>query len=146
MRGVRGDDGSVLVLVLGLAAVLLLLVGVVADVSATVLAKRSVASAADGAAISAAQALDYPAFYSRGLSGGVPLSDAGVAERVATYELAAARDQPGLQLRASVQEGAAVVDARRTLRLPFSGRLGRSAVEVSARARARAPLAALPPG
>jgi len=141
----RGDDGTVLVLTLGLSALLLVLVGVVVDVSATVLAKRSVASAADGAAVSAAQELDYDVFYAGGLSGEVPLSDARVAARVAGYEALAARDQPGLRLDGHVEDGAvAVVTGTRVVALPFSGWLGDGTVEVTAQARARAPLA--PPG
>ena len=143
----HGDDGTVLVLTLGLAALLLVLVGVVVDVSVTVLAKRSVASAADGAAISAAQALDYDVFYASGLAGGVPLSSEGVAERVATYEVLAAREQPGLRLYGSVEGGGtAVVTGTRAVALPFTGWLGDGTVEVTAQARARAPLAQAEPG
>lgn len=139
----QGDDGTVLVLVLGMAALLLVLVGVVVDVSVAVLAKRSAASAADGAAVSAAQALDQEAFYARGAGEGVPLSPDLVAERVAAYEAAAAGGQPGLQLRGDVEGGVtAVVVAERLVDLPFSGLLGRGPVDVVAVARARSPLAA----
>lgn len=137
----RGDDGSVLVLVVGLFGVLLLLVAVVVDVSAAVLAKRSLASTADGAAVSAAQALDETAFYAHGPGEGVPLSEAGVEQRVAVY--AQGTGQPGLALDGHVEGGlVAVVTAHRTVRLPFSGWLGRSSVELTAVARARAPLVA----
>ena len=146
-RGPAGEDGSVLVLVLGLAALLLVLVGVVVDVSATVLAKRSVASAADGAAISAAQALDYDVFYAQGPGTAVPLSAAGVADRVATYQAQAARDQPGLQLSGYLDGTAtAVVTGSRTVRLPFSRWVGPGSVTVTAEARARAPLVTARPG
>ena len=83
MRPPARDEGSVLVLVLGMAGLLLLLVGVVVDVSVAVLAKRSAASAADGAAVSAAQALDQEVFYEVGAASGVPLSPPAVADRVA---------------------------------------------------------------
>lgn len=130
-----------LVLVLGLFAVLLLLVGVVVNVSAVVLAKRSLASSADGAAVSGAQALDYSVFYASGPGQGVPLSDAGVSERVAAYEGHAAVGQPGLRLSARVEGGfTAVVTATRTLELPFGGWLGVEDVAIGAVARARAPL------
>ena len=138
----RRDEGSVLVLVLGMAGLLLVLVGVVVDVSVAVLAKRSAASAADGAAVSAAQALDQEVFYAVGAAGGVPLSPAAVVDRVAEYQGAAAADQPGLQLSGDVEGGVvAVVVATRTVDLPFSGLLGRAPLEVAAVARARAPLA-----
>ena len=143
MRRPGGDDGTVLVLVLGMAALLLVLVGVVVDVSVAVLAKRSAASAADGAAVSAAQALDQEAFYERGAGAGVPLSAGLVAERVAMYEAAVGSGQPGLRLTSDVEAGVtAVVVAERTLDLPFSGLLGRGPVDMVAVARARAPLAA----
>ena len=143
MRRPRSDDGTVLVLVLGMAGLLLVLVGVVVDVSVAVLAKRSAASAADGAAVSAAQALDQEAFYERGAAGGVPLSVELVAERVARYEAAVAAGQPGLRLRGQIEGGVtAVVVAERAVDLPFSGLLGRGPVDVVAVARARAPLAA----
>lgn len=137
-----GEQGSVLVLVLGLVGVLVLLVGVVVDVSAAVLAKRAVASAADGAAVSGAQGIDYPTFYARGPGTGVPLSAEQVRRRVGAYAGSAGADQPGLQLSARVEgSGTAVVLASRTIRLPFSGRLGFASVRVQAEARARAPLA-----
>lgn len=140
-RRPRGDDGSVLMLVVGLFGVLVLLVGVVVDVSAVVLAKRSLASAADGAAVSGAQALDYTVFYAKGPGEGVPLSEVGVRDRVAVYADGAAAAQPGLVMRGTVDGGyVAVVAAERTVRLPFSGWLGVSDVEVQAIARARAPL------
>ncbi len=121
----HGDDGSVLVLVLGLFAVLLLLVGVVVDVSAVVLARRSLSSTADGAAVAAAQALDEAVFYTRGPGEGVPLSPAGVAQQVASYAGAVADDQPGLVLTGAVDGGyTAVVTARRTVEVPFGGWLG----------------------
>ena len=143
MRRPAGDDGSVLVLVLGMSALLLVLVAVVVDVSVAVLSRRSVASAADGAAVSAAQALDQQALYDRGLDAGVPLSAAAVADRVAAYEAVAAPGQPGLRLEGGVEGGVmAVVVARRTVRLPFSAFLGRAPVEVVAVARARSPVTA----
>jgi len=138
-----GDEGTVLVLVLGMAGLLLVLVGVVVDVSVAVLAKRSTASAADGAAVSAAQALDQEAFYERGAAAGVPLSPQLVADRVAQYEGAVAGGQPGLRLRGDVEGGVtAVVVAERAVDLPFSGLLGRGPTQVVAVARARAPVVA----
>jgi len=53
--GSRSDEGTVLFLTLGLSVILLLVVAVVVDVSAVILAKRGVSSAADGAALAAAR-------------------------------------------------------------------------------------------
>lgn len=135
------DEGSVLVLVVGLAVVLMLLVAVVVDVSALVLQRRSLASTADGAAVSGAQGIDYPAFYAAGPGAGVPLSGSEVAARVAEYAAGASEDQPGLQLSSAVEGGhVAVVTARRTVHLPLGSGLGVGDVEVTAVARARAPV------
>lgn len=141
MSRVRGDRGSVLLLVVGLFAVALLLVGVVVNVSAVILARRSLVGAADGAALSAAQALDEQVFYERGVAGGVPLSEQGVRERVAAYAELAAPGQPGLSLSGRVEDGyTAVVLARRTVTLPFGGWLDLTAVDLTAEARASSPL------
>ena len=135
----RRDDGSVLLLVIGFAGLLLTLVAVVADLSAVVLAKRGVASAADGAAVSAAQALDLDAVYDAGLGAVLPLSPGDARARVAAYEGQARAQQPGLRLGLRLEGRTAVVTGSRTVRLPF--RLpGTGAVRVSAVARARAPV------
>ena len=135
----RRDDGSVLLLVIGFAGLLLVLVAVVADVSAVVLAKRNVASAADGAAVSAAQALDLDTVYDQGLGEQLPLSAADARARVAAYEAQSRGAQPGLRLVLRVEGRTAVVTGARTVRLPF--RLpGTGPVRVSAVARSRAPV------
>ena len=137
--GASRDQGSVLVLVLGFAGILLVLVAVVVDVSAVVLAKRGVASAADGAAVSAAQALDLDAVHREGLGAQIPLSPAAAGVRVAAYEGQVRGQQPGLRLVLRVEGRTAVVTGTRTVRLPF--RLpGTGPVRVSAVARARAPV------
>ena len=139
-RRPQGDDGTVLLLVVGLTAVLLLAVGLVVNVSAVVLAKRSLASTADGAAVSAAQALDSGTFYATGLGGGIPLDPAGAAERVAAYRADAEAGQPGLRMTVRVEGRTAVVRATRTVTLPLA-LLSTGPVTVEAEARARAPLA-----
>lgn len=138
-RRPSGDEGTVLVLVLGFTGILVLLVGVVVDVSAVVLAKRGVASAADGAAVSAAQALDLEAVYAGGLGAQVPLRLSEARSRVAAYEAHARPAQPGLSLALRLDGRTAVVTGARTVALPF--RLpGTESVRVSAVARARAPV------
>lgn len=138
---IRRDEGSVLVLTLGLFGVLLLLVAVVVDVSAVILAKRAVASAADSAAVAAAQSLDEQALYGAGLADEVPLSPTLVADVVAVYAAQAAVSQPGLQMSGAVTGAAsATVVASRVITLPMSGRLGVEQVTVTSVATARAPL------
>jgi Flp pilus assembly protein TadG len=139
----RRDDGTVLVLTLGLAGLLLLAVAVVVNVSAVVLAKRGVASAADGAAVSAAQALDEGTLYAAGLDGEIPLSAADAAARVRVYQADAQLGQPGLQLSVRLEGNTAVVTGVRQVRPPFPV-LGQGEVTVTAVARARAPVVGSP--
>ena len=137
----RGEQGTVLVLVLGFAMLLALMVGVVVNVSAAALARRAVAGAADGAAVAAAQALDVDALYRDGLSGErLPLSPAGARQRVAAYGAQVAATQPGLRLSVTVQGPTASVVAVREVQLPFGRLVGLRPLRVEATARARAPL------
>lgn len=141
VAGRTGDEGTVLVLVLGFTAVLLLMVGVVVNVSAAALARRAVASAADGAAVAAAQSLDLPALYAGGVAQGrLPLDPAEAGARVAAYGQQAALTQPGLQLTVAVDGSTATVVAVREVRLPFSRLAGLGPLRVQATARARAPV------
>jgi len=140
MKG-RRDEGTVLVLVIGFAFILVVMVAVVVNVSAVVLAKRGVASAADGAAVSAAQSLDVEALYRDGLREQLPLSLAGARARVATYNTQAEAQQPGLALVVRLDGRAAVVTATRTVRLPFPVPGSTGSVLVESVARARAPAA-----
>jgi uncharacterized membrane protein len=127
----------VLLLVLGFTVVLLLLVAVVVDVSAVLLAQRGVASAADGAAVAAAQRLDEASFYARGLHGTVPLDPEGVRATVAEY---AASVAPETQLEGGTADGrTVVVRAERVVRLPLGG-LGRRSVLVQSVAHATVPV------
>lgn len=140
MRG-RRDDGTVLVLVIGFAFILVVMVAVVVNVSAVVLAKRGVASAADGAAVSAAQSLDVEALYRDGLREQLPLNLAEARGRVATYNAQAEAQQPGLALVVRLDGRTAVVTATRTVRLPFPVPGSTGSVLVESVARARAPAA-----
>lgn len=137
----RGDDGTILVLTLGFAGILLVVVGIVVNVSSVILAKRAVASAADGAALSAVQALDLDRLYAGGIGAAVPLSPGEAATRVELYRADAARTQPGLRMTVRLDGDGAVVTAVRTVRPPFPV-LGTGPVEVTSVARARAPVVA----
>ena len=142
VRAVTADRGSVMLLTIGLSAVLLLLVAVVVDVSAVVLSKRALVNAADGAAIAAAQQPDREAISrsETALDERLPLDVDLVDEVVATYASDAQSGQPGLVLQSSVDGGTvAVVDAYRTVRLPFSGWLGVLRVDLHAVGRAQSP-------
>jgi Flp pilus assembly protein TadG len=138
-RRLRGDDGTILVLTLGFAGILVVVVGLVVNVSAVVLAKRGVASAADGAAVSAAQALSLTAVYEDGLGSQIPLDQGAAAERVLAYQDAAQASQPGLRLRVLVQGSTATVTGVREVTPPFP-LFGTGPRQVTAVARARAPV------
>jgi hypothetical protein len=137
----RDDSGTILVLVLGFTAVLLMLVGVVLSVSSVVLAKRALASATDGAAVAAAQELDLAVLYERGLGQTIPLSREQVREAVERYQLRVQGAQPGIDLVGDVSSDGttALVQGVRQVSLPFGQLLGFRPVEVQAEARARAP-------
>ncbi len=125
---------------MGFTVVLLLVIAVVVDASAVILAKRGAASAADGAAAAAAQQSDAAAVRA-GLHGQLPLDERQVTSVVATYESDLRAGQPGLRLSAAVEQGStAVVEATRTVQLPFAGWLGVGQVQVTAQARARSPV------
>ena len=80
------DEGTVLLLIVGLVAVVGLLVAVVTDVTALYLQRRDLVSAADGAALAGAQAVDEETIYTQGLptSGPLPLDED--AARAAVHE------------------------------------------------------------
>jgi Putative Flp pilus-assembly TadE/G-like len=69
-----GDDGSILVLIIGYTAIAAVLIVVGIDVSKVFLAQRALASTADSAALAAAQGVDTHAVYDGpGLRCGAPL-------------------------------------------------------------------------
>lgn len=130
-------------LTLGLALVLMALVVVVVDVSVVALARRNVASAADGAALVAAQQPDARVLNTRrdALNRRLPLDQSEVVRVVAAYQREEVRRQPRLSMTASVSGGTeAVVQARRTVRLPFVSWFGVRDVVVRATGRARSPV------
>jgi hypothetical protein len=79
------DQGSVLLLLLGLVVLSALLVTVVLDVSALFLARRDLLAAVDGAALAGAQAVDEGAVYRDGVHGVLPLDPQRVTADVDEY-------------------------------------------------------------
>jgi uncharacterized membrane protein len=129
------EEGSILVLTLGYAVVLLALVLVVVDASAVFLARRGLASACDGASLSAAQSVDTGRVYASGVSG-VSLPLAGVQAAVGRYR---AQTYPDGALTGSVRGGdTVVVRGTRTVALPVVSWLGIGDVTVTADAEASA--------
>ena len=132
------DQGTVMVLMLGFAVVLIGLVVVVVDVSVVLLNQRGVASAADGAAVAAAQEISESEFYDRGLQEAVPLDEGAVRQAVAAY---AADVEPATRLSGSVTGGqTVVVVGERVVPLPFGRFVGRRNVTIRSIARATSPV------
>ncbi len=120
-----------MLLILGCVTIALLLVVVVVDASAVFLARRSLASDADGASIAAAQTVSRQTVYATGAGSSLPLD--AVQSVVARYS-------GGGGLVGSVERGAdgdvVVVTGRRPVRLPFASVLGIGPVTVTATSRA----------
>ena len=134
----RGDDGQMLILIAFFGVVLILFVAVVVDVSAVFLARRGLASQADGAALAAAQRLDLDAFYAGEGDDLLPLGD--VEAEVEEYVTA---NFPGTTIAdvALVDGGTAVsVTLERHVDLPLSPPGYEGGVDVTAEATARLPL------
>ncbi len=138
MRRPRGDDGQLLILITFFGVVLVLFVAVIVDASAAFLARRSLSSQADGAALAAAQNLDLDALYNGPGGDTLPLADAGDAVR--DYVGA---NFPGTEvLDVHLTDGgtAVTLTLRRHLRLPLSPPGYGGGVDVTASATARLPL------
>jgi uncharacterized membrane protein len=85
-QGRPRDEGTVLLLGLGLVALTLVLVGVVVDASRLYLTRRALAALADGAALAAAHDVDVAAVYRADRAPDVlPLSQGRAAADVAAY-------------------------------------------------------------
>jgi uncharacterized membrane protein len=134
-REVADDAGSILVLTLGYAVVVLALILVVVDVSAVFLSRRSLAAACDGASLAAAQAVDTDQVYRSGV-GGTSLPLAEVQAAVGRYQATAF---PQGALSGTVRGGdTVVVTGTRTVPLPVIRWLGVGDVSISASADASA--------
>lgn len=128
----RTDDGQLTLLIIGFVAIAAMLVIVGVDASKVFLAQRALSSAADAAAISAAQAVDKDAIYAGtggGCGGLLPLDPAEAQQRaeraVAEQDLGlrstfAALDDP----QADVSGGTVAVHLSGRVALPFGRVLG----------------------
>jgi uncharacterized membrane protein len=119
----RGDDGSVLPLVVGLVVVVVSLVTVVTDASVLFLSRRELQSIVDGASLAAAQAVDLDAYYAGDGSGDVALDPAlaRTAARSHVRRSPASSGLTGLRITSvSVAGGQVTVVGRTVVSLPFT--------------------------
>lgn len=138
MRRPKGDDGQLLVLIAFFGVVLVLFVAVIVDASAAFLARRSLSSQADGAALAAAQSLDLDAFYNGPGGESLPLADVGETAR--GYVDANFPGTEVLDVHLSDDGTAVTLTLRRHVRLPLSPPGYEDGVDVTASATARLPL------
>lgn len=149
----RADSGSITVLVIGYAAITILLLAVGIAASKVFLARRALAAAADEAALRAVQAVSTERIYSTGLACGraLPISRAAASQAAAK---AFAQSRPDLRRTfaglsaptTTVRAGVVTVRVSGTVRLPFRsslGRLdpGRGQVTITETAHATSPVA-----
>jgi hypothetical protein len=115
------DEGSVLVLAVGLVAILLLGIVVLVDGTAAFLQHRALLSIADSAALAGAQAIDLDAYYREGASAATTVDPVAVPSRVSTLVRRFGSElPPGLVIEEVSSDGQRVrVVLSAPLRLPF---------------------------
>ena len=147
--GRRDEDGSITPFILGLTVIAMLLIAGTVAVTSAHLSRMRMLDVADGAALSAANALDDSA-YATGVGESVPLSNVSVQERASAY--VASRPRPGSILAWRLAPGTGTPDGRTAVvaltgeaELPMIGpalrELGVS-VRISVRSEARADVVA----
>lgn len=128
------DDGSALILGIGLLVVCLTALAVLADASVALLQRQRLLALADGAALAGAQALDLSAYYATGASAATALDPAAVAGAVQRHlALSSAGDS---RLVSVESDGTDVrVTMAGPIRTPFLGALFDGEITVQSRAR-----------
>lgn len=137
----RADQGTVLLLIIGLVVLATLLVAVVTDISALYLERRQLVAAADGAALAGAQAVDEETIYRNGLpaTGPVPLDQEAAERAVRDYLSEAGLLTAKLEVNISTSATTVSVLLRTRSRLPVASTVTAGAsgsAEVSASATA----------
>jgi Flp pilus assembly protein TadG len=134
----KRDDGSVLILGIGLVGVCLLALAVVTDTTSAFLQRRSLYSIADSAALAGSQAIDLASYYANGASQATRLDTSAVTRKARSYLLGEGIQQqhPGLQIDAVTSDGITVqVDLSAPVKLPFLGALRTDVIRVRSTAR-----------
>lgn len=134
----KQDEGSVLILGIGLVGVCLLALAVVTDTTSAFLQRRSLYSLADSAALAGSQAIDLASYYANGAGEGTRLDSGAVTRKARTFLLAKTiqREHPGLHVDAVTTDGITVqVDLSAPITLPFLGALRSDVIQVRSTAR-----------
>lgn len=126
-RRAAAEDGQLTVLVIGYTFIAAALIVVAIDVSSLFLARRALSSAADSAALAAAQQVDRAAVYSGSVAAGCGLLpiEPDAAQQAATDSFATALDDLHKQFRAldeprvDVAGGRVTVHAEGDAAVPF---------------------------
>ncbi|RJS45163.1 pilus assembly protein TadG-related protein [Nocardioides cavernaquae] len=115
------ESGQVTVMIIGFALILLMATGVTVDASAAYLARQSLATLADGAALAGADQLQGAAAYDGGLDDHVPIDVQTARQSVAEHLRAtgAYADHPGLAASVDVVGDRVIVRLTAPLDLPI---------------------------
>ncbi len=144
--GGAGDDGQILIMLLGYVVVALMLVIVAVDATAVHLARTQLLDAADAAALDAADAADSSSVYRSGVDADVPLTTATVRSAAAGYLSTYSPPSRVQDLRLDDATGTpdgrtAVVQLSASVRLPLLGpavNAWSGGITVTVRSQARA--------
>ena len=133
--GLDAEDGSVLLLGIGLLAVCLLAVVVVVDGAAAYLQRRALMAVADAAALAGAQAIDVEAYYRSGATTGTRLAPQAV-DAAARRQVARARQVGSVTIDGLATDGETVrIRLSQPVDLPFLGDALAARVRVESAAR-----------
>jgi len=137
-----GDDGQILLLLIGAVLILALMIAGVVDTARLYLARRSLDAVTDAAALAGSQSADLAAVYSGRTGSDVPLDPTAARIAVRRYldAVDAATSIRGFEVDAiEVTATEVTVRSHGVVRLPFAGPVmsGRSSVVVRTVATAR---------
>ena len=96
---VQGEDGSILVLSLGLLVTAVMVATTTVNVASLWVTRAALNAVADGAALAGAQAVDEAAVYRYGLGAGLRLDPKEAAQRVRDFVAHERSTVPGIVLR-----------------------------------------------
>jgi uncharacterized membrane protein len=136
----RGERGQITLLVIGFAVILVSLVAVVVDASQVVLLRRTLASMADGAALSAAQQLAEQDLYAGRLIERLPLDPAASRAAAVDYVASSGLDVTVVDVSVSADRVTVALSARADLPLVGAVTSAFEGTTVVARASATSPV------